>query len=55
VTAGPYADVTEQLGGFYLIDVDSLDEALAWAAKIPGARTGSIEVRPIMVFPEAGA
>jgi hypothetical protein len=54
-TDGPFAETKEQLGGFYLIDVDSLDEALAWAAKIPGARTGSIEVRPIMVFPEAGA
>ena len=54
-TDGPFAETKEQLGGFYLIDVASLDEALEWAAKIPGARTGSIEVRPIMVFPEAGA
>jgi hypothetical protein len=54
-TDGPFAETKEQLGGFYLIDVASLDEALAWAAKIPSARKGSIEVRPIMVFEENGA
>ncbi len=53
-TDGPFAETKEQLGGFYLIDVASLDEALEWAAKIPGARTGSIEVRPVMVYPGAG-
>jgi hypothetical protein len=47
---GPFAETKEQLGGFYLIDVKDLDEALAWAARIPAARTGSIEVRPVMNF-----
>ncbi|PZO55280.1 MAG: hypothetical protein DCF16_03660 [Alphaproteobacteria bacterium] len=48
VTDGPYADIKEQLGGFYLIDVENLDAALAWAEKCPGVRTGSIEVRPLI-------
>jgi hypothetical protein len=48
VTDGPFAETKEQLGGYYLIDVDSLDEALEWAAKIPSARHGSIEVRPLI-------
>ena len=51
VTDGPFAETKEQLGGYYLIDVDSLDEALEWAAKIPSARYGSIEVRPLMHVP----
>ena len=54
-TDGPFAETKEQLGGYYLVDVDSLDEALEWAAKIPGARHGSIEVRPVMVFEEDGS
>jgi hypothetical protein len=49
-TDGPFAETKEQLGGFYLLNCKDLDEAIAWAAKIPGARTGSIEVRPIMEF-----
>jgi len=49
-TDGPFAETKEQLGGFYLVDCKDLDEAIAWAAKIPGARDGSIEVRPIVVF-----
>jgi hypothetical protein len=53
-TDGPFAETKEQLGGYYLVDVGSLDEALEWAAKIPGARHGSIEVRPVMVFDEDG-
>ena len=48
VTDGPFAETKEQLGGYYLIDVDSLDEALEWAAKLPSARYGSIEVRPVV-------
>jgi hypothetical protein len=48
VTDGPFAETKEQLGGFYLVDVPSLDDALECAARIPGARTGRIEVRPIM-------
>ena len=47
-TDGPFAETKEVLGGYYLIDVDTLDEALEWAAKIPGAAHGTIEVRPIV-------
>ena len=54
-TDGPFAETKEQLGGYYLVDVGSLDEALEWAAKIPGAWHGSVEVRPVMVFDEDGA
>jgi hypothetical protein len=50
VTDGPFAETKEALGGFYLIDVESEDEALEWAAKIPSSRFGTIEVRPVMVF-----
>jgi hypothetical protein len=48
-TDGPFAETKEQLGGFYLVDANDLDEAIAMAGRIPGARTGSIEVRPIVV------
>jgi hypothetical protein len=44
---GPFAETKEQIGGFYLVDCTNLDEAIEVAAKIPGARAGSIEVRPI--------
>jgi hypothetical protein len=54
-TDGPFAETNEQLGGYYLIEADSLDEAIGWASKIPGARHGSIEVRPVMVFEEDGS
>jgi hypothetical protein len=47
VLDGPYADTKEQLGGFFLIDVPDLDAALSWAAKCPGASTGTMEVRAI--------
>jgi hypothetical protein len=47
-TDGPFAETREQLGGYYLIDAKDLDEAVTIAARIPGAKTGSIEVRPIM-------
>lgn len=46
-TDGPFAETKEQLGGFYMVDCETLDEALEWAAKIPSAKYGSIEVRPI--------
>ena len=46
-TDGPFAETKEAFGGYYLINVKNLDEALAWAAKIPTATYGSIEVRPI--------
>ena len=51
-TDGPFAETREQLGGYYLIDAKDLDEATKIAARIPSAKTGSIEVRPIMVIPE---
>ncbi len=47
-TDGPFAETKEVLGGYYLVDVDTLDEALDWAAKIPGAQWGTIEVRPVV-------
>ncbi len=47
VTDGPFAETKEQLGGSYLIDTETLDEALEWAARIPSAKSGSIEVRPL--------
>ena len=47
-TDGPFAETKEQLGGYYVIEADSVDDALAWAAKIPGAKYGSIEVRPVL-------
>jgi hypothetical protein len=47
VLDGPFADSKEQLGGYYLIDVPDLDAALSWAARCPGARHGTVEVRPI--------
>src|ERR1700761_5386813 len=49
-TDGPFAETREQLGGYYLIEAKDLNEALAIAAKIPSARHGSIEVRPIWVY-----
>jgi len=48
VSDGPYAETKEQLGGYFLVDAASMDEALAIAARIPGARRGTAEVRPIM-------
>ena len=47
-TDGPFAETKEVLGGYYLVDVADLDEALAWAAKMPNIAYGSVEVRPIM-------
>jgi hypothetical protein len=51
VTDGPFAETREQLGGFFMIDARDLDEALGIAARIPGARKGTIEVRPVMEIP----
>ena len=48
VTDGPFAETREQLGGFYLIEAKDLDEALAIAERVPSARSGSIEVRPLV-------
>jgi hypothetical protein len=50
VTEGPFAETREQLGGYYLVDVPDLDQALRVAARIPAARFGAVEVRPIMTF-----
>ena len=47
VVNGPYADVKEQFGGFYVIEVADLDEAIKWAARCPSAQYGAVEVRPI--------
>jgi hypothetical protein len=49
-TDGPFAETKEALGGYYLIEAPNLDEAIRWAAKIPGAHFGSIEVRPVIEF-----
>lgn len=51
-TDGPFAETREQLGGYYMIEAKNLDEATAIAAKIPGARYGSVEVRPIWLMGE---
>lgn len=48
VTDGPFAETREQLGGYYLIDVEDLDQAIEIAGKIPGARAGTVEVRPVI-------
>ena len=55
LTDGPFAETREQLGGFYLVDAASLDEAIRMAAEIPGAHTGCVEVRPVVVFDSSGA
>ena len=47
-TDGPFAETKEVLGGYYLIDVQTIDEALEWGAKVPGAQYGTIEVRPVV-------
>jgi hypothetical protein len=50
LTDGPYAETKEQLGGFYALECKDLDEALEWAARIPEAKTGAIEVRPVIDY-----
>ena len=52
ITDGPFAETTEQLGGYYIIDVDNLDEAIAIAARIPPAKKGTVEIRPLFDLPE---
>ncbi len=49
-TDGPFAETREQLGGYYMVEAKNLDEAIAIAARIPGAKNGSIEVRPVWVM-----
>lgn len=48
--SGPFAQTQEQLGGYYILDCKDLDEAIEMAAKIPGAKSGSVEIRPLVVF-----
>lgn len=55
ITDGPFAETKEQLAGFFLIEADGLHEALHMAAGIPGARVGSVEVRPIRALEQLGA
>ena len=52
ITDGPFAETTEQLGGYYVIDVDHLDEAIAIAARLPPAKKGTVEIRPLFPLPE---
>ena len=51
VTDGPFAETHEQLGGFFLVEARDLDEAIGIAARIPGARKGTVEVRPVLDLP----
>jgi hypothetical protein len=51
VTDGPFAETREQLGGYFLIDVEDLDEAIGIAGRIPGARKGTVEIRPVIEIP----
>jgi hypothetical protein len=51
VVDGPFAEVREQVGGYYVLDCANLDDAVDWAAQIPSARYGSVEVRPVMEMP----
>ena len=51
VTDGPFAETREQLGGYFIVDVPNLDEAVGIAARIPGARKGTVEIRPVMEIP----
>lgn len=52
VTDGPYAEVKEALGGYFVFECASIDDAVDWAARIPGAEHGAVEVRPVYVDPE---
>jgi hypothetical protein len=51
VTDGPFAETREQLGGFYMIHAKDLDEAIGIAARVPGARKGTVEIRPVIEIP----
>ena len=55
VTDGPFAETREQLGGYFLIDARNLDEAITIAGKIPGARKGTVEIRPVLDIPNLPA
>jgi hypothetical protein len=51
VLDGPYADAKEQLGGYYVIDVPTIDEAIEWAVRNPASKFGTIDVRPLAIVP----
>jgi hypothetical protein len=51
VTDGPFAETREQLGGYFLINAENLDEAIQIAGRIPGARKGTVEIRPVLEIP----
>jgi hypothetical protein len=51
VTDGPFAETREQLGGYYLVEADDLDGAIGIAGRIPGARVGTVEIRPVIEIP----
>ena len=55
LTDGPFAETKEHFGGFYLIEAANIDEAVKWAAQIPGAQTGCVEIRPIWPLDEMDA
>jgi hypothetical protein len=52
MTDGPFAETIEQLGGYYIIDVDNLDEAISVAARLPPAKKGTVEIRPLYPLPD---
>ena len=53
ITDGPFAETHEQLGGYFLLDCKDLDDAIAWAAKLPGPQYGSVEIRPLWEYPQS--
>lgn len=55
ITDGPFAETTEQLGGYYIVDVENLDEAIAVASRLPPAKIGTVEIRPLFPLPEQPA
>ncbi|MDN3638829.1 YciI family protein [Simiduia curdlanivorans] len=52
ITDGPFAETSEQLGGYYIVDVDNLDQAVAIASRLPPAKKGTVEIRPLFPLPE---
>jgi hypothetical protein len=55
ITDGPFAETTEQLGGYYIIDVDTIEEATAIASRLPPAKIGTVEIRPLFPLPDRPA
>jgi hypothetical protein len=53
ISDGPFAETKEMLGGYYLVDLPSREAAVEWAARVPNAPYGSVEIRPVMEFPDA--